>query len=151
MEAESNVTEELGRISDKVNGYLRKYGIVANPANFTEELYSLKSQAGRFQFLQEKRENFRQAEDVYIPLKVGIKDFLKEHGYTPEDNLLAQLNAISERADVYGELFRNYREAKEEMERFRVETDMSKLEEMPDLERLPSLEDLTMWSIIAWL
>ena len=142
LETESNVTEELGRISDKVNGYLRKYGIVANPANFTEELYSLKSQAGRFQFLQEKRENFRQAEDVYIPLKVGIKDFLKEHGYTPEDNLLAQLNAISERADVYGELFRNYREAKEEMERFRVETDMSKLEEMPDLECLPSLEDL---------
>ena len=142
LEAESNAAQEIRGITDKISSYLRKFGIVANPANFTEELYSLKNQAGRYLFLQKKRENFRQAEDVYLPLKVSIKDFLKEHGYTPEENLLAQLNNICEKADIYGELFRNYREEKEEMERFRAETDMSKLEELPQMDNLPSLEDL---------
>lgn len=142
LEAESNVAEEVRKLTDKISGYLRKYGIVANPANFTEELYSLKSQAGRYLFLQEKKENFRQAEDVYLPLKVGVKEFLKEHGYTPEENLLAQLNEICEKSDVYGELFRNYREAKTEMERFQAEIDIHKLEEVPEVNNLPSLEDL---------
>lgn len=142
LEAESNVAEEVRKLTDKISGYLRKYGIVANPANFTEELYSLKSQAGRYLFLQEKKENFRQAEDVYLPLKVGVKEFLKEHGYTPEENLLAQLNEICEKSDVYGELFRNYREGKTEMERFQAEIDIHKLEEVPEVNNLPSLEDL---------
>lgn len=142
LEAESNVAEEIRRISDKLSIYLRKFGIVANPANFTEELYSLKNQAGRYLYLQDKREKFREAEDVYIPLKVGIKTFLKDHGYTPEDNLLEQLNHICEKADEYGELFRGYREAKEGLERFRAEIDMDKLEELPQMDNLPSLEDL---------
>lgn len=142
MEAESKAAEEIRRIREKVSGYLRRFSIVANPANFTEELYALKNQAGRYLFIQEKRENFRQAEDVYIPLKVGIKTFLKDHGYSPEENLLEQLNHICEKADVYGEMFRGYREAKEELERFRTETDIDKLDELPQMENLPSLEDL---------
>ena len=142
LEAESNVAEEMRRLTDKISGYLRKFGIVANPANFTEELYSLRSRTGYYLNLQKKREYFRQAEDVYLPLKMDIKEFLKEHGYTPEENLLEQLNNICEKADIYGELFRSYREAKEEMERFREETDMLKLEEIPQMDNLPSLEDL---------
>ncbi len=142
LEAESTVAEKIRRVSDRIGGYLRKFGIVANPANYTEELYALKNQAGRYLYLQGKRDKFREAEDVYIPLKVSIKDFLKEHGFAPEENLLEQLNAISEKADVYGELFRNYREAKEETERFQAETDMRKLEEIPQMDNLPSLEEL---------
>jgi len=142
LEAESNVAERIRGLTDKIGSYLRKFGIVANPANFTEELYALKNKAGRYLLLKEKRENFRQAEDVYVPLKVSIKEFLKEHGFTPEENLLAQLNTICEKADIYGEVFRNYREAKEETERFQAQTDMRKLEEIPQMDNLPSLEDL---------
>ncbi len=141
-EAESTVGEELSALQDELHSYLRKYHVVANEFSFADELYALKAKTDRFGFLTDKREKFRNAEGIYLPLRKGIRDFLEEHGYVMEPETRAQLHDIGENADMYWEATRNLTEAQKNLREFEAQTDVTKFAQLQTEQNLPSLEEI---------
>ncbi len=139
-EAESNVSEEIGRLREELYSYLRGFGVLTNEFGFVDELYSLKAKAGRFLALQKKREKYREAEEIYVPLRLAIRRFLENHGYVLEENTLTQLYQISEKIDAYQEAGRGLAEVQKQLKGFEQSTDISKLMQTEKDEDLTSLE-----------
>lgn len=141
-EAESNAGEEISVLQEEIYSYLRKYQVVSNEFGFADELYALKAKVARYGFLTDKRENFRKAEEIFLPLRKGIRDFLEKHGYVMQQEIRAQLQAIGERVDAYWEAFRNLSEAQKYLREFEAQTDVTKFAELQTDRNLPSLEEI---------
>lgn len=141
-EAESTLGEEITVLRERLHSYLHKFHVIANEFSFADELYTLKSKSERFSFLNEKRENFRKAEEIFLPLRMGIRNFLEKHGFVMEQEIRVQLQTISERADSYWEAFRNWTEAKKHLQEFETRTDVTKFTQLQSEQDLPSLEEI---------
>lgn len=140
--AESTAGEEIATLQEELTAFLRKFRLAADEFTFLDELYSLKNKAERFRTLKEKQDNFKKAEDIYLPLRKRIRDFLEQYGYEMEGETRAQLQAISERVDVYRVACGNLAETKRMLKEFEVQTDVIMLETVETEQNLPSLEEI---------
>ena len=140
--AENTAGEEIAALQEELSAFLRKFHIVANEFTFLDELYTLKNKAERFRALKEKYENFSKAEGIYLPLRKGICDFLKQYGYVMEGETRTQLQSISENVDVYRVACSNLAETRRQLKEFEAQTDVTILETAEAEQNLPPLEEI---------
>ncbi|MCM1326892.1 MAG: AAA family ATPase [Bacteroidales bacterium] len=146
---ESKKAKNLDILRKSLETFLEAYGMVSTELKFVDSLYELKAKAERYDILQEKRENFRKAQDEYAGIERSVLAFLEQYGYSPDEELSPQINNIQNLADSCQNAASALTDAREELARFEEENDISLLREMSllserqDGEELPGPEELS--------
>ncbi len=143
----SSLAGQIRELQERIGGFFKQYGMASSENRFSEELYRLKEQVSRLRYLGRKEKDFKNAWTDYTAVFAGIRSFLKDYGFVPEENLTGQLNSLRNDLDEYQVSQKLYREASEELKRFETEMGEDRLRELAFEEaagekELPSLEDL---------
>lgn len=143
----SSLAGQIQKLQIRLRNFLEEYGILSSENRFGDDLYLLKEQASGFRLLERREKDFENAWTNYTAVSTGIRTFLKKYGFSPEENLIGQLNSIRNCLDEYEDSQRLYEEALEELKGFEAEAGQDLLGEISIEnhgleEELPSLEDL---------
>lgn len=140
---ESTKAVDLEDLRQSIDAFLKKYGMVSMDLKFVDSLYELKNKAEKYAVLKEKQENFKRAKNEYEEIRESVISFLNQYGYEPSEKLSSQISDIRDLTDNYQDAAKSLREAKEELEQFEAENDVSALNETQTEENLPTLEELS--------
>lgn len=143
----SPLSGQIKRLREKLWGFLEGYGISPEENRFTEDLYLLKDKAARLELLIQKEADFESASSSYRNISAGIRKFLEACGYTPGQDLRAQLESLRNSLDELQSSQRLYSQALADLRDFESRTDRAALEEIASEKQfseteLPSLEKL---------
>lgn len=143
----SATSRQIHEIRSQLYKFLEHFGIHSSENRFETDLYLLKEQASRFTFLSGKETDFKNARISYSAVSGEIRHFLEGYGFSPSENLRAQLDSLRGSLDNYQDSQKLYGEALEELKRFESGMDKEFLEKLSSEDAfppstLPSLEDL---------
>ncbi len=144
---DSATSRQIHEIRSRLYNFLERFGIHSSENQFETDLYRLKEQTASFLFLSGKEADFKNARTSYFAVSGEIRHFLEEYGFSPSENLGAQLNSLRDSLDNYQDSQKLYGEALEELKNFESGMDKVLLEKLSPEDdfptsTLPSLENL---------
>ena len=140
--ADNTKTAEFDSLKQDISDFLSRYGIASSESRFTDDLYLLKNKLSAYLLLCEKREKYEKAKQEYKAYFDELTQFLKKHGYEPEQDMYAQLSDIRDAADDYLNAAKALSDAISNLQQFEDSNDVTVLSEADIDDNLPSPEEI---------
>lgn len=140
--SDTTKTMELNALKREITDFLHQFQVLSSEANFSDDLYALKTNVSRFLFLKDKKEKFEKSQSEFIMYHEDIVGFLNKYGYKPKQDFYNQLIDIQDVVNSYLNAENAQKIALSELKEFEANNDVSELNKTHIDEDLPSLEDI---------